>query len=91
MEKYDIKIVSLLDKYYIYIFEVLLTIRYIHSQKKKKKACRVLTFINIIINQNKDVILIDFDRLIKENLNKEGVIPEENKTYKSDIYSLDQT
>lgn len=56
-----------------------------------------MTFINIIINQNKDVILIDFDRLIKENaantknLNKERVIPEENKIYKSDIYSLDQT
>ena len=52
-----------------------------------------------MINQNKDAILIDFDRVRKENVeidNEEQtkdfaspeVAPEENKTYKSDIYSL---
>ena len=52
-----------------------------------------------MINQNKNAILIDFERVRKENVeidNEEQtkdfaspeVAPEENKTYKSDIYSL---
>ena len=83
------------EKYNI-ILELLLTIRYLHSQEY---IYRDFGFSNIMINQNKDAILIDFDHLRKvtdeiedeeqtKNFFGEAVAPEDIKTYKSDVYSL---
>lgn len=82
------------DKYSI-IFEMLLTIRYLHS---KEFIYRDLKLNNIIINQGKDEVLIDFDRLINihearkeeftQNFANPAAAPGIIKTYKSDIHSL---
>ncbi|KAK8836037.1 hypothetical protein M9Y10_040238 [Tritrichomonas musculus] len=80
----------------IIIFDLLLAIHYLHSQKY---IYRDLSLRNVIINQNKDAILIDFDHVRKENDETENeertenfygpeVAPEVRKTYQSDIYSL---
>ena len=49
---------------------------------------------NIMINQRKDAILIDFDSVLTvgdvqtKDFDDQVVAPEENKTFKSDVYSL---
>lgn len=76
------------------IFELILTVQYIHSFGY---ICRDMHLENIIINENKDAVLIDFDRVIKieEQKTKDFALidlPEleldENLTYKSDICLL---
>ena len=99
LDKYNLANLNEQEKYII-IFELLLTIQYLHSQHY---ICRDLRCGNIMINQNKDAILIDFDHVLKDDdKNKETLeeskertnnfidpaVPDENKTYKSDIYSL---
>ncbi|KAK8842451.1 hypothetical protein M9Y10_026038 [Tritrichomonas musculus] len=100
LDKYDEERLSSLnnqERYFI-ICELLLTIHYLHSNNY---ICRDLRFSNIMINQNKDAILIDFDHVRKENdetedemetnnFNDQIVVPEEIKTFKSDVYLLGQ-
>ncbi|KAK8847117.1 hypothetical protein M9Y10_019697 [Tritrichomonas musculus] len=95
LNKYDEDKLSSLnnEEKYIIILELLLTIHYLHSHKY---VYRDLRFVNIMINQNNDAILIDFDHVRKENdetddeeqtQNFNGLLevsPEVNKTYKSD-------
>ena len=90
MDRIDITKLSTDDKYKI-IFELILIIRHIHSLEL---ISRDFTLNNIIINQNNDPILIDMDRIIKEDeqktidFNKKGMAPDEYKTIKFDIFSL---
>ncbi|KAK8850178.1 hypothetical protein M9Y10_018301 [Tritrichomonas musculus] len=95
LDKYDLSHLNDQEKYII-ILELLLSIHYLHSHNY---IYRDLRFSNIMINQNKDAILIDFDHVRNENdetgneeqtkdFNSPSAAPEENKTYKSDIYSL---
>ncbi|KAK8839290.1 hypothetical protein M9Y10_032222 [Tritrichomonas musculus] len=95
LDKYDLSNLDYQEKSII-ILELLLSIHYLHS---RKYIYRDLRLSNIMINQNKDAILIDFDHVRKENDETEDemqtinfidqvVAPEENKTYKSDVYSL---
>ena len=100
LNKYELENLNDQEKYII-IFELLLTIEYLHSQKY---IYRDFILSNIMINQNKDVILIDFDRVRKvddkeqsnnsdnteqsNNFDDQVVAPEGNKTYRSDVYSL---
>lgn len=94
LDKYDQTELSLLEKVNI-VFTVILTINYFHS---KEYVYRDLHMNNIIINKDKEVKLIDLDRLIKINkqqthdFNFQNVPPEvkfgQFFTYKSDIYLL---
>lgn len=93
LKNYDLKNLNEIERYDI-IFEIMLTIHYIHS---KSLIIRDLNLNNIIINKNKDAYLIDFDRVIKmENQNTFDFclidLPEldNNKKFtpKSDIYLL---
>lgn len=71
------------------IFELILTIQYIHSQEF---IYRDLHFDNVFINDNKDAILIDFDRLININdkSNKKFSEPElsDQMNFSSDVLML---
>ena len=95
LDKYQLNNLNDQEKYTI-ILELLLTICYLHSLKY---VYRDLRLSNIMINQNKDAILIDFDHVRKENDETEddvltdnfcdqAVALEKKKTYKSDVYSL---
>ena len=99
LDKYNLSDLNEQEKYII-IIELFLTIHYLHSQNY---IYRDLRLSNIMINQNKDAILIDFDRALKandetnssikdneqtRNFNDEIDLPEANKTYKSDVYLL---
>ena len=94
LEKYDTTQLNKNEKYII-IFELMLTIQYLHS---KEYICRDMYPENIMINQNKDAVLIDLDRLIKINDQKTVDFcrfirpPELDQgkllTYKSDIFIL---
>ncbi|KAK8892540.1 kinase that interacts with cdc31p [Tritrichomonas musculus] len=95
LDKYKLNNLNDEEKYNI-ILELLLTIDYLHSQKY---IYNDFLFGNIMINQNKGAILIDFDRVRKvndktedeehtQNLCCEASAPEKIKTYKSDVYSL---
>lgn len=93
LDQYEVKKLNNVEKYNI-IFELLLTIQYIHSLEY---IYRDIHFSNIMINTNKDVILIDFDRVIKieeqqtfdfyqlqlPELDNEGKLD-----YKSDVCSI---
>lgn len=61
LDKYELELLTLQDKYNM-IFGLILTIKFLHSLGY---VYRDLKLDNIIINQNKEAILIDFDRLIK--------------------------
>lgn len=79
------------------IFELMLIIHYFHENEL---IYRDLKPNNVIFDENKTVVLIDFDRLVKNNndekrtgdLSSAFIDPEIMKTreysYKSDIYSL---
>ncbi|KAK8846996.1 hypothetical protein M9Y10_019570 [Tritrichomonas musculus] len=95
LDKYDLSHLNDQEKYTI-ILELLLSIHYLHSHNY---IYRDLRLNKIMINQNKDAILINFDHVLKVynekddeeqtiNFASPSVAPEENKTYKSDIYSL---
>lgn len=61
LNEIDLSILSLSTKVFI-VFELMLSVHFIHS---KNYICRDLNPNNIIINKNKDAILIDFDRVIQ--------------------------
>lgn len=92
LDKYDLTKLNQYEKVNI-VFSLLLTIKYIHS---KKCVYRDLHLNNIIIDKNKEMKLIDLDRLIKIDeqetfdFNFENLPPEIKSgqlfTYKSDIY-----
>ncbi|KAK8843701.1 Serine/threonine-protein kinase plk4 [Tritrichomonas musculus] len=92
LKEYDLNKLSEEEKYDI-IFELILTVRYLHTQKF---IARDISLDNIIINENKDAIMIDFDRVIKPDKNepqtvdfyKKSIAPEYFKTNKSDVFSL---
>ena len=93
LKNYDTYQLSYREKCNV-IFELILTVQYIHSFGY---ICRDMHLENIIINENKDAVLIDFDRVIKieEQKTKDFALidlPEleldENLTYKSDICLL---
>lgn len=90
LDKIDTKKLTEKERYNI-IFELMLTIQYLHS---KEYIYRDLRLQNIMIDQNNDAVLIDFDRLIKFkdqktfNFNDAFIAPENEKTFKSDVYSL---
>ena len=95
LDKYDLSLLNDQEKFII-ILELLLSIHYLHSHNYIHRDLRLC---NIMINQNKDAILFDFDHARKENdeiddeeqtkdFASPEAAPEENKTYESDIYSL---
>ena len=94
LKKYDTKKLNENEKYNI-IFEIMISIHYIHS---KQFIYRDLYPNNIIITQEKDAILIDFDRIITEkdqttiDFNHEILPPEFDSIHhfssKSDVYLL---
>ena len=94
LEKYDLTTLNDYEKYEI-IFQLGQTIKYFHS---KEHVYRDFKLDNIIIDANKNGILIDFDRLVDineqktENLNSEFLSPEyfTNKkySYEDDFISL---
>lgn len=61
LDEYEINELTEEEKHNI-IFELLLTVQHIHSLGY---ICRDLHFKNIMINENKELILIDFDRVNK--------------------------
>ena len=81
------------------IFEIMIIIKYLHEHEL---IYRDLKPDNIIIDRNKNIFLIDFDRVIKKSdifdienltidLNSSFIAPEVNlgqPSYKSDIYSI---
>ncbi|KAK8839265.1 hypothetical protein M9Y10_032196 [Tritrichomonas musculus] len=94
LNSYDTTKLDIKCKYNI-IFELLLSFYFIHSNKL---IYRDLYLSNIIIDENKDAILIDFDRLISIDeqstidFAREIMPPEINTkqklSYESDIYTL---
>lgn len=93
LEQYDRSVLTC-DEKYIVILELLITIQYLHS---KGYIYMDLNLKNIIINQKKDSILIDFDRLTKtseacedqtQDFDCLSVAQEIYKTCKSVKYSL---
>lgn len=87
LNEIDLSILSLSAKVCI-VFELMLSVHFIHS---KNYICRDLNPNNIIINKNKEAILIDFDRIIQADKQttmdfmRDCMPPENVLTSKSDI------
>ena len=94
LDKYDTSTLNYNEKYNM-IFELMISLHFIQSNKC---LYRDLKPNNVIINSEKDAILIDFDRVINideqftKDFNSDCIPPElffgERLTYKSDVYSL---